>query len=522
MRLADRIILNVITNYGLTVLGTVASLLMVPVVTAHLGRSGFGLASMVFAVSAIFDLVANSVGRALERYIPLSLAEDNRQRLGRTFNTARAAFLLIGLIGAVAVLLVTGWLTNDAHESPETTSDAKWAFWLLAAYMVVGYPWVCYQKSLGAIQRYDLVGLFTGSTTLVRLILVILVFWMGHGTISFYIGSLLLALLVCGLLCRRSLRRLVPEMPISFRLVDRAGIREVGAFASASLLVVTGNILVTQGFSIFVGKTLGMRELGGLAAVLTIRTLLWTLINNVAGVLTPAVSSMDAQGFDQNISKLFLAGAKYSAMMAVMICGVPLMVAAPFLELWLGPEFKGLNLLLYMLLIAQIPISPGQTSQQVLVGLGRVRVAGLFVFSRGVLALLSAWAYVQWVQPSLTGSAACVFGIQLIGAVVLFLLAAKATQIPWHAALLAVFGRPILFGAVGGAVTWFVAAQLGQHTWWKLITATCVGELVFLILALLVGFTHEEKERLRSFVAKAKHRLMPTLEPVIQATKGKP
>ncbi len=522
MRQADRLIINILTNYGLTALGIVANLLMVPVVISQLGRSGFGLANMILAVVGVFDLLSNSVGRALERFIPQSLAEHDQARLGRMFNTALVAFVLIGLLGAGCLLAIRGWLTSEASAGLGFESDAMWSCWLLVAYMVVGYPWTCYQKVLGAMQRYDLVGFFVGASSLARMIIVIFVFWTGHGTISFFIGSLLLALMVANILCRSSLRRLTPDLSESIRQVDRATVRSVGSFSAATLLIVVGNILVTQGYTLFVGKTLGMRELGGLAAVLTVRTLLWTLINNVAGVLTPAVSSLEAHGSEHNIAKLFLSGAKYSSMMAVMICGVPIVIAGPFIELWLGAEFKGLNYLLYMLLIVQIPLSPGLTSQQILVGLGHVKATGKIVFSRGLLAILSALAYVEWVSPSLEGSAACVFGMQLAGAVSLFLFASSVTRLRWHRALLEVLGRPILLGAVGGAVTWLVSSQLGVQSWWKLLAAAGAGETVFLALALTIGFNSEEKAKLYSFAGRVKNRMMPTLDGAVSATEGEP
>ncbi|HKQ46994.1 MAG TPA: lipopolysaccharide biosynthesis protein [Phycisphaerae bacterium] len=519
MRLADRIIINVISNYGLTALGIVANLVMVPVVINGLGRSGFGLATMILAALGVFDLLANTVGRALERQLPPLLADDDREQFGRTFNTGLLAFAAIGALGALVILAIKDWLTGDAHKELGFEGDATLTCWLLAAYMVVGYPWVCYQKTLGAMQRYDLIGLFSGSTTLVRIVIVMGLFWAGYGSISLFAGSLFAALWLTNILCRGSLRRLRPGISESFSQVDRATVRRVGKFAAATLFVVIGNALVTQGFTILVGKQLGMGALGGLAAVLTIRTLLWTLIYNVAGVLTPAVSNLEALGHDQNIAKLFLSGAKYSAMMAVMICGVPLMIAAPFLELWLGAEFKGLDWLLYMLLVVQIPLSPALTSQQVLLGLGRVRITGLVVFARGALAILLAAGYLQWIGQSLEGSAACVFGMQFIGGMTLFFIASSVLKIGWFRAVKEVLGRPLAIGVVGGIVTWLMSNRLGTESWWPLIAATAAGELVFLVLALTIGFNREERAKLHSFAGRAKNRLMPTLESTVRAAE---
>lgn len=522
MRQADRIIINVISNYGLTALGILANLVMVPVVIHRLGRSGFGLATLILAVLGVFDLLSNTVGRALERQIPQSLSEHDRDRLGRTFNTALAAFVLMGLVGSLCVLAIRNWLTGDPSETPGFEADATRSCWLLAAYMAVGYPWVCYQKTLGALQRYDLIGLFSGGTTLARIVIVVALFWAGFGSISLFVGSTFAALWLTSFLCRGSLRRLMPELTESIRLVDRSTARHLGSFAAATLVIVVGNVLVTQGYTIFVGKSLGMHELGGLAAVLTIRTLLWTLVNNVAGVLTPAVSHLEASGSEHNIVKLFLSGAKYSAMMAVMICGVPLMIAAPFLELWLGAEFEGLDWLLYMMLVVQIPLSPALTSQQVLIGLGRVRVTGAVVLARGAAAILLALAYVSWVERSLEGSAACVFGMQFVGGMALFFYASSVLKVAWWRSAWEVLGRPLLLGVVGGAVTWAVAARIGTHDWWQLATATAAGELVFLLLALTIGFSREERSRLHSFAGRVRNRLMPTLESTVGAAGREP
>ncbi|MBA7710317.1 hypothetical protein ES703_119257 [subsurface metagenome] len=189
------------------------------------------------------------------------------------------------------------------------------------------------------------------------------------------------------------------------------------------------------------------------------------------------------------------------------MCLIPLPVAGPLLTLWLGSEFEGLAVLIFVLLLSRITVVMGSTAQPVLMGLGKLKFLGSVTFASGALGLLSAWFYVELIAPSLVGAAICLYFIQAVGGLIIFLYGSSVTGSPWLSALVHAAGRPVLLGIFGGAITWAIMFFFGDNALWKLVVSLCAGELSFLALVFTIALTVEEKSRLYSFFSAIKVRL---------------
>lgn len=503
MRQADRIILNTISNYALTIVTMASQLVMIPIVVRHIDKSGFGLANMVLAPFGFFEVMAGSFGRALHRFIPQDLAANDEQRVSRTFTTAMAGYVAMGTVGAVATWFAFDWMLVGADVSPSVMVDGRRAMWVLIIWLIVGFPLWGYRKGLEAIQRYDLLGLSHGIVTLLRTIAVIVVFSMGYGSVTFFVGSQLAALVIVNLLCRRFLRRAVPGMRERPSLVDRASIILVGTFAAATLLGIVGEICGSYGFRIFVGKELGMDKLGALAAVWTLQLTIGRLIDELTNAFSPAISALDAKGSSANVAKLMLTGTKSSMLVASSMCIVPLAAAAPFLHLWLGESFRGYETLLYVFLLVMLPFCAGMTPTYVLFGLGRVTTTGTVMLVRGLSGLLIALAYVYWVDRNLTGAVLCMLGVQNSGGIVMLYSACRAVGVKFWYAMYEVLAKPLVLSGLAAMATWLMLRRIGDNQWWKLVVGVGLGECVLLALVLGVGLGEEERMRIFSFFHRA-------------------
>lgn len=503
MRQADRIIFNTISNYALTFLTMASQIVMVPIVVAHLGKSGFGVANMVLVPYGLFEVLSGSLARALHRLIPQDIASGDPKRVSRTFTTAMAGYVLTGMVGAVSVWLTFDWLLAGADVSAEVMADGRRAMWILVGWLVVGFPTWGYRKGLEAIQRYDLIGISHGVITLARTILVIVVFAWGHGSITFFVGSQLAAIVASSLLCRWTMVRAVPAMTEAPRLIDKTSIRLVGGFAAATMVGMVGEIAGSYGFRILVGKQLGMGSLGALSAILTIQQTMCRLIDELTNAFSPAISALDASGAAGNVAKLMLTGTKSSMLAASAMTVTPLAAASPFLLLWLGESFREYDRLLHMLLLLTLLYCVGLTPMSVLFGLGRVRTTGTVMLIRGVAGLALSAAFVKWGSGSLVGAVACMYGVQYSGGLWMLVSACRAVGVRLRVAGTELIARPLLLSGVAGLATWSFLRLLGENSFWKLAVGVTGGELVLFFLILLFGLGEEERVRIFSFFTRA-------------------
>ena len=104
MQQADRLILNVLSNYLLTLVAGVAGLVMVPVVLGELGAAGYGLAALLQAAFISVRPCPTASGALCSAYVPHDLASADPQRVNATFSSGMAWFAALGAAGALLVL----------------------------------------------------------------------------------------------------------------------------------------------------------------------------------------------------------------------------------------------------------------------------------------------------------------------------------------------------------------------------------------------------------------------------------
>jgi O-antigen/teichoic acid export membrane protein len=497
---ADRLIINTLSNYALTFVTMIASLVMTPIVIRHIGQAGLGMVTMVLAPFSVFETLANSFGRSMHRFIPQSLKDSDPKSLSRTFSTALSGYVIIGIVGAFILWLFKDVLLESEDVRPSLILDGALAMKVLVAWLVVGFPFWGYRKGLEAIQRFDVIGIVHGTITLLRMVLVIVIFRQGHGSVTFFVVAQLVGLWLINFLCGQYLTRRLPGLSYSPRMVDRPTLWLMGTYITATILGTFGEIFGGLGFRIFIGKALGLHELGELAAIWTLQITMFRLIDELTNAFAPAISALDAQGSRVNVAKLMISGTKISILVAASMAIVPIAASRPFLNLWLGPTFARREVLLEVLLIVLIPFCLGNTAMHVLYGLGRASISGPIQFCRSAIGLVGAILYVQVLHQGLNGACAIMFGAQALGGVVLLIYGCKLTQVPRREAFMKVLFRPMAIALLGAAVTYCMLQVVGGHSWWRLAVSVASGEIVYLILVLVAGVGVEEWQRISSFL----------------------
>ena len=508
MRQTDRLIINVLSNYGLTLVAGVTALVMVPVVVSELNRGGYGLAMMLLSTFTIMTTLGNAVNRAMQRYLPQDMASTETDRVNATFNSAMLMYGLLGAGAAVVVLMIRGWYLDDPAIDAQLRADGNTAFLVVAGLILIEGPMLAFQAGLESIQRFDLVGAYTSAATVLRMVVVIAFFKLGHGSVLVFVVSQVIAVMIASLLFGRSLFKAMPGLRVSLRLVRRDSLKALAVFSAAGLLVTGGNVLGLEGFRVLVGKGLGMQDVGGLSAVWTVRSMVFMIICSMTNVLTPTASSLDARGSSESLAKLLVASTKYASVAAASTCLIPLAVAGAFLRLWLGDEFGNLQTLMLIILITQVPIAASTSAQQILIGLGRMRVTGPAVFLRGAGSMAVAWLYIYLsAEPTLTGAAFWLYLTQVAFSMILFSYGGRQTKVGVWRLLIDGVALPVVLGTAAAILTWLVASQIGTSGWGQLAAAVGIGEVVFLGLIVAFGLGAEERAHLTSFLGRVRDRL---------------
>lgn len=511
MRQTDRLIINVLSNYGLTIVAGIASLIVVPIVVKDLTQTGYGLAMMLLSGITITTTLGNAVNRAMQRYLPQDLESADTERVNGTFNSAMAMYGMLGLLAAITILLVRRWYLDDPGITAELRADGNMAFIVVAIFMLIEGPLLTFQAGLEAIQRFDLVGAYTGATTVLRMLAIIAFFKLGAGSIVVFVLFHMIAMILASVVFFICLRRAIPRLEFSIRHIRRDRFKVLLVFAAAGLMMTLGNVLGLEGFRVLVGKGLSMADVGGLSAVWAFRSMVFMVICSMTNVLTPTASSLEARGSAESLGKLLVASTKYSSVAAASMCLVPLAVFGPFLRLWLGEEFASLTTLLIVMMLAQLPIAASLSAQQILIGLGRLRITSPAVFSRGAASLVVAGLYVFFSkEPSLTGAAVWLYAVQVLCSLVVFVHGSHEIGVGVRRLILEGLALPLALGSAAAVLTWVISDRIGTGDWLRLVGAVGIGEVAFLGLIVVLGLGVEERAHLGSFISRVRSRVLPT------------
>jgi O-antigen/teichoic acid export membrane protein len=104
----------------------------IPLLIRELGKERFGVLALVWALigyAGVFDL---GVGRALTQLVAKKLGAGEQRELPSLARTSLLLMLALGLVGAVAVILISPWLVRHALQVPARfQSETVRSFYLL-------------------------------------------------------------------------------------------------------------------------------------------------------------------------------------------------------------------------------------------------------------------------------------------------------------------------------------------------------------------------------------------------------
>ena len=130
--------------------------------------------------------------------------------------------------------------------------------------------------------------------------------------------------------------------PFRFRAgeIDRATAREVLGFAAYLSAIGIADLLVYSTDRIVLSAFRSTAVVGLFEAVIRPHALVRQLHGTLVVTIVPVASGYIAVGDEERLHDLLLRGTRYVMAAVVPVTVVLMVVSAPLLEVWLGPEFR--------------------------------------------------------------------------------------------------------------------------------------------------------------------------------------
>lgn len=393
---------NAALRLGATAVRVAVGLVSVPLLTAALGVSGWGLLALFQAAWAPFAVVELAVTSSTVKLVAEALGRRDREAAAGQVHTALLLQAAILAAGSAVLVTLSGWLAERVFSlSPSDVAVARRGFRLAAVAWVSGAFTGLLTGVLAAFQRYDGVAVALALGTVTSSAAAVLVARSTGDP-----GLVILAQGLVGLAAAAAVWVMAARLLPALRAAPRwspVAFRRLRGFGGFQALASLGGLLASWGDRYLLGVASGTRSVGFYTLALSLQGQLYGIFLEAAEVLYPAISHRHGAGDLGGARRLSLA-AGWTLTSAFGPLAVTLAVCGgDFLGLWISPEagqqavgalrllcaaaILGMSSLAPMLYVQGIGRSPWQAASAIISGATVVAVGALLVPRYGILGV---------------------------------------------------------------------------------------------------------------------------------------
>lgn len=334
---AIRLAQNVAWNFGGLAWGLCLSFVTTPYIIHKLGTDAYGLLMTVGIVTSYLWFMDLGLGAATTKYIAEHAARDEWDHVNRTFWTSLVAYVVLGGLGALTLLLITPlcvyhWLRIPA----QLQKIAVDVFHLSAIGFLIGMVNNVPASVPRALQRFDIVNRISLAVGTAQTLATVILLHLGYSVREVVIGSLILAgasLVINSWVARVLLSRWSAPRWNSgaFRRLVR-----FGSFVTVSAVV--GPFLL-QFEKVILANQVSMSALTYYTAPFNLVNRLSNFSGAFSSALFPLFSSLSGTGREHTTADINLRVCRYVVLLLAIPVVFFLVFGREFLQFWLGPEF---------------------------------------------------------------------------------------------------------------------------------------------------------------------------------------
>ncbi len=307
-----------------------------PYIVHRLGADLYGLLVLIGITTNYFGVVELGLGQATIKFMAESYARRDWIRLRQVFWTSSISYLILGTIGAAAIVACTSPLLHFLNVPPYARGMAVRAFGISAVGLIISLQVGVNSSVLRAMERFEwtsTIGVVTGVS---QAILTVVLLHFKFSLVGVIAGATILQL---GALIAYSVVVWILTSGLGHPIWQRTLFRELagfGAYVTISQLV--GPILVHLE-KFMVGSLLAVSWVAYYTVPYSLVNALACIHTSAAMAIFPAFTRLNAEGAQDRARELYMRATKL-----VFCCLLPVVVvisvfSRQILTVWIGADF---------------------------------------------------------------------------------------------------------------------------------------------------------------------------------------
>jgi O-antigen/teichoic acid export membrane protein len=460
-----------------------------------LGPEGFGIFQYVITLQGSLMFLDLGVGATLNRFSAHLLAVKDYKRLNSTASFSTLIFLGSGGLGA-AIVIGLGCILPSlvVGATPELYSSGFFLMCCIGGVLILRFLGYTAQGLLFGSQRYDLVNAVQAGTTILRAVLVVIMFVIvptsGLATIGLcYILGTVIETLLMWLFAKLT----IPALRLNILSINKGIAKEVMSFSVFVLITAVTSMLIMNSPVFLTGRLYGPEYVAFISLPLLIVSQLQRLSAGFAYVLIPVASKYGALGKEGRLQELTTVGTKLCATMCIPTAVVAVIFGQPLLE-WFKEGFGWTWGLLAIIMLPELIATSQRVSYSVLMGAGSVKWIAYGGIIVALAIMFMSWLFAVHFDMKLYG---IVLGVAiprvLFNAIVQPMYACRQIGLKWLSYMGKSYGRVILGTVPTAAAAFVLVRYLYPGNLLMIISDGLVCMVIFAVTVLLYILTRDER-----------------------------
>ncbi|GAB3371291.1 oligosaccharide flippase family protein [Massilia agri] len=362
----------------------------VPMVVKGLGDASYGVYSLVTAIVGYFAVIDINVTAGSVKYIAEHNARKDEEGVYETLSFGLATYAIIGVLGALGLLLGAAWFVTDVFSVPALLVPEAIATLRLAA---LGFLLGQVQSYLNSVpqslMRYDIsarVEMVFGTLVPIATVGVLL---LGYGLFEVVLLRVVASSIHCTILWR-AVKRLLPGA--HWRWPGERARAALLGFSAYSFLSRFATLSYAHADKLIIGALVGVTGLAYFTVAATLANRVLSLTFRLSSVFFPAASALAAKGELARLDRAYLKATRYVVFLNAAILVLVAVFAHQILRYWMNEDFaRNGALVLAVMALSQFVDSLTSLPSLVNDGMGHPRVSGLFAVTRALAGLAIVW-----------------------------------------------------------------------------------------------------------------------------------
>ena len=498
---AKQLMRNTVFNMASYAVETIVGFFLISFFLGQLGEERYGIWVLIGSVFQYRGLLAMGLNSAVNRYIPVYLAQGDLDGVSKTVSTAFVYLLSMGIaIAAISVFIFFNfdkWFVIQ----PDQLDTARLLILIVGFLYCLSFPSQIFNAILSGLQRYDIINIRALCFLVGRTILLVVLLKQGCGllTMAFVLGG---SEIISNLSTVLIVKRLLPQATITLRGFSWRLLRESSAYGTNTLLYGMGALILFKSGNILVGIFMDTASISRFSIAVSAIMLMSSVTQMFSRAVKPAVSDLDARGDTARMKEVAFLTQKYTLLMIIPSCCFLVAMGREFLGVWVGAKIQDaavldmMAIIMAIMAVAQAVRMAQHSNFIVLVGRGYHKIFGIFTIISAIIFIILAVICLKVLNLGLIAVAWCNFiPLVLFSGIILPMYFNRRMQIAMMETIKRVW-LPALWGTLPTVLliaAWkFIAPP---QSWPQLIGVVATAGVLTLVSSWFFSLTPAERKR---------------------------